>query len=93
MPESRGLARHLPAPEAANEAFPEKMRSKNSVHAAYGATILNARMVNGDSLCQNLPVFCKKMPRKNDFLAFKNTVNYKRRFDLNCNCDCLGVIK
>jgi hypothetical protein len=30
-----------------------------------------------------LPEICKKLPRKNVFLAFKNTVKYKRRFDLN----------
>jgi hypothetical protein len=59
------------------------MKCKNSVNAAYGATILNTGMVNGDSGRLKLAVFCKKLPRKNVFLAFKNTVKYKRRFDLN----------
>jgi hypothetical protein len=67
----------------ANGAFSNTGKGKNSANAAYGATILNARMVNGDSKCLKLPVFCEKLPRKNVFLAFKNTVKYKRRFDLN----------
>jgi hypothetical protein len=56
---------------------------KNFVYAAYRATILNADMVNLESICLKLAESCEKLPGKSVFLASKTTVNYNRRFDIN----------
>jgi hypothetical protein len=44
--------------------------------------MVNANMVNAESGMPELPETCKKSPVLSRFLAFKNTVNYNRRFEL-----------
>ena len=64
-------------------AFAGITKCKYSVTVAYGATILNPDIVNGESGWPKQADFCQKLRETGRFLYFKNTVNYNIRFFVN----------
>ncbi len=60
-----------------------KPRVKKIANAAYGATMLNADMVNCESWWQKLAYFCQKKLEKGRFLSSKTQVKYNLRFFVN----------